>query len=355
MWFRSSKPKHPAGTKETPGGFLPVLPVPELIRVYELSQSLAAIKNLVAVTNKHFELYYLGPIYEYLTLTQFLGKEFVCQRFSTIIKGLKLRRPLLLPTGIESESIRQSKDLWTFVTFVALLLYNTGPAVLGRIVVIKDSPGDRTPAKRWHPLLSKIEPPQVYRLVGEEDATPHSTAYFLQRIFPNHCLHWIMQDSKAFNTVSELVVGPNPDSLLGALLLKAFNLDSTTEIHRHVANDSADQVEVNKALPQEQPASPGESFYDWLKNRIQAPSSSSSESCCFNSSHGLTLVCPDIFKQYAAAHSVAWKAVQNDFLRLKHHAHNPKNNSDYHMLMIPGRGNVNTLIIPGLSIEARKS
>jgi hypothetical protein len=353
MWFRSSKPK-PADTKETPDGFLPVLSAPELIRAYELSQPLAAIRNLVAVTDKHFELYYQGPIYEYLTLTQFLGKEPVCQRFSTVIKGLKLRRPLLLPTGVESESIRQSKDLWTYVTFVALLLYNIGPSVLGRIVVIKDSPGDRTPAKRWHPLLSQVKPPQVYRIVGEEDATPYSTAYFLQRIFPNHCLHWIMQDSKAFNTALELIVGPNPDSLLGALLLKAFNLDPTTEIPRHIVKDAVAQGEENKACSQEQSASPGEAFYDWLKNRIQTPSSSSSESCCFNSSHGLTLVCPDIFKQYAAAHSVAWKAVQNDFLRLKRHTPNTKNNSDYHMLMIPGRGNVNTLIIPELSLVARK-
>jgi hypothetical protein len=340
----------------TADGFLPVLPAAEIIHAYGLSDSITQIKHLVAVPDRHFELYYHAPINEFLPLTQFLGKEFVQERLLAIIRGLKLRRPLLLPTGVESESIRQSKDLWTYVTFTALLLYNIGPAILEKIIIVKDSPNDKKTARRWHPLMLRIRPPQVYRVVSEQDISPYTNAYFLHRILPENCLHWIMQDSKAFNTVSELIIAPDPESPLGAVLLKAFNIEpppSNSKQPEIPDQGMALEDGVDKGHPAEQPLPSGDAFYEWLKS--QAISSSPPEPCYFNSSLGLTLVCPDIFKHYVNTHGGTWKAVQNDFLKLKRHAPNTKNNSDYHMLTIPGRGNVNTLILPGLSIKPQKN
>jgi hypothetical protein len=341
---------------DTDDGFLRVLPATEIIHAYGLSDSITQIKHLVAVPDRHFELYYLAPINEFLTLTQFLGKEFVQERLSAIIRGLKLRRPLLLPPGVESESIRQSKDLWTYVTFVALLLYNIGPAVLQKIIIIKDSPNDKVPARRWHPLMLRIRPPQVYRIVSEQEITPYSNAYFLHRILPENSLHWIMQDSKAFNTVSELIIAPDPESPLGAVLLQAFNIEpppSNSKQPEIPARAVELEDSVDKGRPAEQPLPSGEAFYEWLKSQVI--SSLPPEPCYFNSSLGLTLICPDIFKHYANTHGGTWKAIQNDFLKLKRHTPNTKNNSDYHMLTLPGRGNVNTLILPGMSIKAPKN
>lgn len=357
MLFRSflSKTKPTTGIGQTGEPFVAVLSATELVRVYELTPLIMAIKQLVAVTDKHFELYYLGPIHEFLVLTQCLGKDSARERFSAIIRGLKLRRPLLLPTGVESESIRKSKDLWTYITFVALLLCGIGPAVLGKSIVIKDSFNDRTPARRWHPLIAPIQPPQVYRVTGEQDATRYSTAYFLPRLLPNACLHWIAQDAKAFNTLSELIVTPNPESLLGALLLRAHNIAASVPEALQSSDPSINSAQnVNPTESTEHPPSAGILFYKWLKNHIKTASSSSLEPLCFNTNYGLALICPDIFKHYANNNGGAWKAIQNDFLTLEYHAPNPKNNGHYHMLTVPGRGNANTLIIPGLSIDSQK-
>lgn len=351
MLFRSIlfKTKPSTGTGQAGEPFLPVLPAAEVVRAHELAPSISAIKQLVAITDKHFELYYLAPIHECLVLTQCLGKTNAHQRFAAIIRGLKLRRPLLLPTGVESESIRKSKDLWTYITFVALLLYGIGPAVLGKRIVIKNSLNDKTPARRWYPLIASLQPPQVYRVIGEQDATHYSSAYFLPRLLGDDCLHWIMQDTKAFNALTELIVAPDPESLLGALLLKAHNI---TPPPSDPPVNSAPTG--NPAEPEEQQRSVGASFYEWLKHRIQTASASSLEPLCFNTSQGLALICPDIFKYYANSNGGAWKAVQNDFLTLNHHAPNPKNNGHFHMLTVPGKGNANTLIIPSLSIDSQK-
>lgn len=355
MLFRSLLSKTKPSTGQTGEPFLPVLPATDVVRAFELAPSITAIKQLVAVTDKHFELYYLAPIHEFLLLTQCLGKDSARERFAAIIRGLKLRRPLLLPTGVESESIRKSKDLWTYITFVALLLYGIGPDLLGKRIVIKDSLNDKTPARRWHPLIAPIHPPHVYHVIGEQDATPYSSAYFLPRLLGDNCLHWIMQDAKAFNTLSELIVAPDPESLLGALLLKAHNITPPApDVLPHSA-PPLNSAPIGSPVESTEPSlSAGAAFYEWLKHHIQTASASSLEPLCFNTSQGLALICPEIFKYYANNSGGAWKAIQNDFLTLNHHAPNPKNNGHFHMLTVPGKGNTNTLIIPGLSIGSQK-
>lgn len=325
--------------------FQHVVPKANLVDAFNLQDEVQQIADLVSVTTNHFDYYYLTCLQNFIQVSQF-APTFVASQTAAAVAALKLRRQVILPPGVEPEYIRRYKDLWTYIVFVTSLLYQSGPHILCREIVYKESPHSLASPGRWNPLVSILHPPAVYRVQRTDSidsVAPLTTLFFLKICLPEPGLNWLSVDIKTFNTVCRLVTDPPPESSVGALILKAHGQYTRPE-DRSQSLASDDDQEKTPDLPTQSRRAP---FVEWLKQHVK---NADPTQCTFfyTEDDRLNLITPAIFKQYAKQHPCNWKDIQAEFLKMGYHEINSKNSSNFHTVVIPGRGNVNVLILKSL-------
>lgn len=208
---------------------------------------IAELRSLVALPERHFSQLYLSPIANYLAFTQHCAKEVAEQHFQKVISGLKRRRALLLPPGVAPEVISHQKDLWTYVAFTWLLLYQTADQINGYGLVYKNPEELDSQARKWCPFHGALAPPRRFKIMGQLPVSLCASPALLPLILPLEGLTWLYSDSRAINTLLDSLVFSDKDSPLSTLLEKSAKAAAEFE---------------NVAIPETQPL--GQQFRDWL-------------------------------------------------------------------------------------------
>ncbi|MEJ2445012.1 MAG: TraI domain-containing protein [Exilibacterium sp.] len=338
----------------------------DLIKRPAVLNFIQELRALVALPEAHFSELYISPITRYLVLTQHCPRERVAQHLRTVVLGLKRRRALLLPPGVTPEAIGYKKDLWSYVAFVVLLMYNVADQVNGYAVIYK-KPGEKhREARRWCPFQGALAPPYGFQVVGQLPVSPYADLVLLPSFLNLVGLSWLYGDSEAYNTVVTTLAAPDTESPLGDLLVNTLALSGKQKSNNAAsasasasasapapAPASEEVVGGRKSPPADISSKPiGEQFWEWLMQSVN--SKSDIDNVSINpTSEGIALLCPDIFRQFLAGHNaqkpdVSWEDVQQAFLALNRHKRSPKTGKNFHQSQWPGRGTCQVIVLPTL-------
>jgi Putative helicase len=306
------------------------------------------ISELVAIPTPHFQTLYFSAITGYLSMTQHCPRETIYTRLQTVTDGLKLRRSLVLPIDASPELASEEHDLWTYAVFVSLLIYNIAPEILGYEVVVQKNRGDRF--TRWHPLISPLEPPNRFKVVGELSASAYASLLLMPVIINEVGLQWLSENNRVFHTVLELIASPDPSNRLGALVYQANHLKESKIVETPYsptdpAPATSERSEITPS-PKNPHKNTGVQFRRWLMSGI---SGVREDKNIVTTARGIALIYPDIFKQYANEQKdMDWEVIEGEFLKLNLHSTNPSTQSHIHHLQVPSMGKKNVMLITSM-------
>lgn len=221
-----------------------VMDAKERIQLPEYGERIQRIRDLSGLPEAHFERFYQTPILNLVQTLAYIENGALVQHLDSVIVALKLRRSLMLPLGLDAESVNAKRDLWTFGIFVSSMLYGLHELLAFSVIV---NPTSKASCSRWNPFDFPV-------VAGSEIAMKkydvHPTAFnatMLPRLFDNACMTWLYRDREVFNTVLTLIVAPSPRTELGAVILKAHGEKSNKDEKMTLISASSDVEDARDA------------------------------------------------------------------------------------------------------------
>lgn len=205
----------------------------ELAKAPQFIEYLTAIQSLAAIPNEHYSIFYQAPLEKLLAIYQPFPIDTIQLKLSNVINALKLRRSHNLPLGVKPENVREKKDIWTYVIFVAALLYKL-PDIIDYTVICKNTRNSKG-YQRWNPYLGEITSGYDYIIKSHStnnNSLMSSTLFPI--LFNQQCITWLYSDQDAFHCMLELVLSSNPESTLGQLIINSHSQSSQKS---HIGHD----------------------------------------------------------------------------------------------------------------------
>ena len=223
----------------------PVIDAALRFQQHDISNRVQRIKDLSGLPAVHFERFYKVPILKLVQTLAYLENDALLRHLDSIIAALKLRRALMLPIGLDAESVNAKRDLWTYGIFVSSLLYRLHDLLAYTVIV---NPSNKTSCFRWNPFDLPISPGVEVTIHKVESYPTSFNAAFFSYLFDGACMTWLSRDKDVFEAVLKLIVSPSIRTELGALILKAHG-EEPTKTEKAVPDDAPLEVEEIKQSP----------------------------------------------------------------------------------------------------------
>lgn len=264
----------------------------ELAENIHYSDYIKEIQSLVALPNEYYSTFYKLPLENFLAIYQPCDIDLIQLKLKNVIKALKLRRPHNLPFEVKPEDVKGYKDIWTYVIFIAALLYKIPD--LTEYAIAYKKPDIDNAYKMWNPFTGAITPGYVYIVKNNSNKYKNLAPLTLLPLLLSHeCTSWLYSDSAAFNCMLELSISPDPESILGSLIIDSNNQYNQKNHIGHELYFLLTEV-MNKNIDR----------YDKIHNYI----------CQTND--GYAIATPDIFNYYSASTNVESKVIEECFYSL---------------------------------------
>jgi len=266
-----------------------------LSKKLEYVDLLKEIQSLVALPEEYYSIFYTLPLENFLALYQLCNVDKVQLKLKNIIKALKLRRTHNLPFGVKPEDVKGYKDIWTYVIFVASLLYKI-PDITEYSAVHK-SPEVNSAYKVWNPYSGAIKSGDSYIVRPNSNIYKNLTPLTLLPIlFDQHCTAWLYSDLDAFNCMLTLAISPEPKNILGRLIIDSNNQSNQ---EKHIGHDLYFLL------------------IEAVKKNIVSSDKINNYVCRTNDGHAIAI--PDIFNYYSVNRKVSSAVIEECFYSLEKH------------------------------------
>lgn len=216
------------------------------IKLREVSDRVQRIKDLSGLPAIHFERFYQMPILKLVQTLAHVQNEVLLRHLDSIVVALKLRRSLMLPIGLDAESVNAKRDLWTYGIFVSSLLYRLHELLAYTVIV---NPSNKTTCFRWNPFDHSISTGVEIAIHKLENYPTSFNAALFPQIFDGACMTWLCRDKDVFDTVLKLIVSPSKGTELGALILKAHGEEPRETELLASLNPPPEVEDINKPSP----------------------------------------------------------------------------------------------------------
>ncbi len=298
------------------------------------------IRDLSGIPQRHFERFYQVPLVSLLQIATHVNDDELLLHFDSVIVALKLRRSLMLPVGLDAESVNAKRDLWTYGIFVSSLLFGLNRVFAYSVVV---APEHAEKSYRWNPFDPPIPPVCDIAVQKLEPFSKAFNALMMHKLFDNDCITWLCRDLDVFNTVLKLIVTPSPRDVLGSLILTSHGVtpkkgkklhhhqsnklpisdagqpdisaEKKVETHQKIISDDAERKKENSAskIKGDQGGSDDDTLNEFETWLVDAIKKGTHRGIMCDLSDGVALADPSIFREFMSPKD--FRALKDSFLK----------------------------------------